>query len=290
MNGSKWPTSTPLPPSTASTPGKRPLHLLASLLRQACPLLSPIGRIVGCTITRIMCLCGKRSKLWETVWFVHEVVFVLRDGDDISVAQVGSPTPPNSKKLIRIKYTNGLYRAKVKGGETFLVLRGIKSGQFSSHPFGYRLSKKTVAQFGHVRLQVRELFKPSLSKGGLDEVTAFGECELCQKESASEGTLVSPCKCLGCAHIGCLKKWCQDRIIQQDKRTLAMHELRCFNCKSRLSVELCLRLGLLDLGVASEGHCVVFSSLGEDKEAGKVYATLVNQEGPVTIVSMQVNL
>lgn len=221
---------------------------------------------------------------------VCEVVFVMRSGDNVAVAQVGSPIPPNSKKLIRVKYTNGLYRAKLKGGETFLVLRGIRSGQISSHPFGYKLSKKTVVQLGHVRLRVRELFKPSMSGGGLDEVKALGECRLCQRENTCESTLISPCRCLGCAHTDCLKTWCRDKIILQTERTLALHELRCFNCKSRLSVKLCLRLGLLDLSAGSEGLCAVFSSSGEDKEAGKLYVTLVSQESPATIVSVRVNL
>jgi hypothetical protein len=213
---------------------------------------------------------------------------VLRNGDNLSIKQVGNVAIANSKELINIRYTNGVYSAKPKDGETFLVIRGLRSGQFSGYPFGYKLYKGAIAQFGYMKLQVRELFDPSLSKGTLDEIKGSGECKICKEQSFNEeDMLIKPCKCFSvdeCVHLSCLKKWCQEKVLQQTEHTCVMNELRCASCNARLSIEFCLKFDLLNLN--NNSYCIVFKSL--NGEEVRQYVAMINKETAVTIVSVYV--
>jgi len=213
---------------------------------------------------------------------------VLKDGDYLSIKQVGNLEMPDSQELINIKYTNGVYSARPKDNETFLVIRGLKSGQLGGYPLGYKLYKGAIAQFGHVKLKVQELFNLSLSKGALDEIKTSSECKICREQRFNkEDTLIRPCKCFGVdefVHLSCLKKWCQEKRIIQTKHTCIMNELRCVNCNTRFSIESCLKFGLLNLNPANNSHCIVLKSLnGEEK---RLYVAMVNQESAITIVSL----
>ena len=54
--------------------------------------------------------------------------------------------------------------------ETFLVLRGVRSTQYNTYSFGYKLNKRTIIQLEYVKLQVKEIFRFSFNNLSKDKV------------------------------------------------------------------------------------------------------------------------
>eukprot|EP00826_Nyctotherus_ovalis_P051862 TRINITY_DN6508_c0_g1_i15.p2 TRINITY_DN6508_c0_g1~~TRINITY_DN6508_c0_g1_i15.p2 ORF type:complete len:305 (-),score=51.18 TRINITY_DN6508_c0_g1_i15:1059-1973(-) len=200
----------------------------------------------------------------------------------------------NSRELLQIKYTNGVY--KIKGGrqsQIFLILKKPNLVQPYCFSSGYSLAKRTVVRFSRVQFLVRDVLLPA--KKEPDAISVKEQpvstklksvCKACGKEgNDAKNPLTSPCKCTGTlkyVHLECLKREFKDKVVKSAEDSYVINEFECKKCKEKLHLQPSQVLDLLDVKKADDDACLILESL-LDESAKKLHVLVLNENSIATI-------